>query len=217
HSRYSIDAVFGFQHGVDFDFGFLSIQWAVQPLGSATVDRIADITTSSLNGETELYEFGILDAAAADITAADIANYDARRYTGDPGSGQGDDNFSGAVNSLGDADELLLPEHLGTFASVTYDAEATIVGNLADNPGTSENASDNISLSGIGINQYTLWYGGFDVGTDTNVGNPTASFNFSGDTTITAVPEPSGIVALATIGMFGHVIRRRRKRTILAS
>lgn len=192
----------------DFDYGFMNLTFSLQSLVAGyQVAGIPDITTSSLNGETELYEFGIIDTGN-NITATNIMAYDANDYTG------GDGVFSGAVNSLGDDDEILLPEHLGSFAGVIYDAEATITGDLGNNPGTSGNASDNIGVSGAGLNRLTLWYGGFDVGTDTNVGSPSASFNFSGNVTLTAVPEPTSLAMCGLASVAGGIamLRRRRNR-----
>ena len=134
--------------GTDFDYGFLSINYDVDSLiPSFGVTQIQDLTTSSLNGETELYEFGIIDEGAANITTSAIAAYNAQLYDG------GDGVFSGATNSLGDVNEILLPEFLAASAdaSVTFDAEATITGDLGNNPGTLGDASDQIGLPGFGV------------------------------------------------------------------
>lgn len=186
----------------DFDYGFLRLSWNITSLTPGSViTALPDITTSSLNGMTELYEFGILDTAGT-ITAADIAAYNADDYTG------GDGTFSGATNSLGDASEILLPEHLGLgLPGVTYDAEATITGDLGNNPEDTSDASDFISANGQNI---TLWYGGFDVGTDTTVGNPSASLNFDGDVQLTAIPEPGSLAAIFLGLTFGLTHRRRK-------
>ena len=192
--------------GTDFDYGILEVSWQLQSLQEGfSVSQIQDVTTSSLNGETELYEFGIIDAGSPDLTLGEIAAYDAQDYDG------GDDFFSGVTNSLGDADEILLPEFLGPRPGVVYDAEATITGDLGVNPNTVGNASDSIGISGAGISEFTLFYGGFDVGTDTNVGNPSANINSAGTTILTVtVPEPSSLPALM-VGMLCWFNCRRRK------
>jgi hypothetical protein len=190
--------------GTDFDYGFLELNWDISAITTNgdnwQITSLPGMTTSSLNGETELYEFGIIDTANA-ITAADIISYNADDYTG------GDGTFSGATNSLGDASEILLPEHLGALAGVTYDAEATITGDLDNNPNANGNASDNITGSGQNL---SLWYGGFDVGTDTNVGSPSGSLNWNGEIKlVSAVPEPSSAFALVGLGIAGLMKRRR--------
>lgn len=189
--------------GTDFDHGFLRLDWNITSLNSGEVISVLpELTTSSLNGMTELYEFGILDTSNT-ITAANIASYNADDYTG------GDGTFSGEVNSLGDADEILLPEHLGlNLPGVTYDAEATITGDLSNNPGAVEDASDQISAFGPNL---TLWYGGFDVGTDTNVGSPSASFNFSGEVQLAAIPEPGSLTLILLSMTLGLATHRRRQ------
>lgn len=202
--------------GTDYDYGFLGINWTLQTLAGGgpdpgnpfVIDSIPDLTTSSLNGNTEYYEFGIIDTQGI-LTAANIASYDAARYTGLAG----DLNFSGAINSLGDVDEILLPEHLAGIPGLTFDAEATVIGDLSNsaNP-VGNDANDNHTISGIGITSLTLWYGGFDVGESTNIGAPTASFNFNGTLQMTAVPEPSTLGFLFALGCIAA--RRRAKRNL---
>lgn len=204
--------------GTDYDYGFLGLNWTLQTLAGGgpnpgnpfMIDSIPDLTTSSLNGSTEYYEFGIIDTQGT-LTAANIASYDASRYTGLAG----DLDFSGAVNSLGDANEILLPEHLAGIPGLTFDAEATVIGDLSNsaNPGGNQ-ASDNHTISGNGVTSLTLWYGGFDVGESTNIGSPTASFNFSGTlqmTSPTAVPEPSTFGFLIILGSITAWRRSKRQ------
>ena len=190
----------------DFDYGILAVTWQVQSLQAGfSVSQINDLTTTSLNGDTELYEFGIIDAGSPDLTLAQIADYNAQNYDG------GDGFFSGTPNSLGDAVEILLPEFLGPLSGVVYDAEATVIGDLSMMPDAASGTSDDIGISGAGISEFTLFYGGFDVGTDTNVGSPSANINSAGTTILTvAVPEPSSLPALM-VGMLCWFNCRRRK------
>ena len=193
----------------DFDYGFLEMKWEVSVIGGGSVDFLADMTGSSLNGNTELYEFGIVDTVGS-LTAADIAAYDATTYDGT------DDLVDASFNNtLGAADDVMLEEFLGTRAGVTYDTDVTAYTNAAGNDIVGGGGNNLGTISGAGISELTLFYGGFDVMNGTaagssNVGSPTASLNWSGLVQITQVPEPASSSYLFLLAMSGLTHRRRR-------
>lgn len=195
----------------DFDFGFLEMSWKVRAIGLFQVDSLADMTGSSLNGNTELYEFGIVDTAGA-LTAAEIAAYDATTY-------DGDDNVINSIfnNTLGQTTDIMLEEYLGARAGVTYDTDVTAYTSNAGDDIIGGGGNDLGTISGVGINELTLFYGGFDVMNGTaagssNVGSPTASINWSGTVQLSAVPEPATFGFFSVFGALTSFGVRRRRR-----
>lgn len=196
--------------GVDFDHGFLEMNWTVRTIGMFGIDSLADFTASSLNGDTELYEFGIVDTSGA-LTAAEIAAYDATAYDGD------DDEIDSIFNNtLGQTTDIMLEEFLGARAGVTYDTDVTAYTSDAGDDIVGGGGNDLGTISGAGLRQLTVFYGGFDVMNGTaagssSVGNPTGSLNWSGTVQLSAVPEPTTFGLLSIFGLMATVGASRRR------
>ena len=127
------------------------------------------------------------------------------------------DTDPGFINSVrgGDAVTLLGGDSLASLDSVPVDGTFLLARLELKHEGTLLTPTHDFIVSLNALSPFTFFDRDFDPGTtDPGFENYSTFGSLSGTVTVsaTAVPEPSGMVLLGTIGIAGYLSRRRRLR-----